>query len=87
MVGLSERGYFNGASPSLLLQAYTVAFLGTAVFALRRFTVLGTLVAVLFIQTLSNGLGLLNEPTWIVSVINGVVLLSAVVLTRRRGRG
>jgi ribose/xylose/arabinose/galactoside ABC-type transport system permease subunit len=83
VIGLSERGYFNGASPPLLLQSYTVAFLGTAVFALRRFTIGGTVVAVLFLQTLSNGLGLLNQPTWIVSVINGLVLLTAVVLTRR----
>jgi ribose transport system permease protein len=86
IIGLIQRGYYNGASPGLLLQAYTVAFLGTAFLAMRRFTILGTIVAVLFIQTLANGLALLNEPTWIVSVVNGVVLLAAVVLTRRRGR-
>jgi ribose transport system permease protein len=86
VVGLADHGYFNGSSPPLLLQSYTVAFLGTAVFALRRFTIGGTVVAVLFLQTLTNGLSLLNQPTWIVSMVNGSVLLTAVVLTRRRGR-
>lgn len=86
LVSVSQQGYFNGSSPPLLLQSYTVAFLGTAVLARRRFTIGGTLVAVLFLSVLSNGLGLLNQPTWIASVVNGVVLLTAVVLTRR-GRG
>ncbi len=86
LLGLAERGYFTGASPPLLLQSYTAAFLGTAVLALRRFTIGGTAAAVLFLQVMSNGLGLLNQPTWIVSVVNGTVLLTAVVLTRGRHR-
>ncbi|MGW5520154.1 ABC transporter permease [Nocardia africana] len=86
VVGLAEHGYFSGSTPPLLLQSYTVAFLGTAVLALRRFTIGGTVVAVLFLATLTNGLSLLNQPTWIVSIVNGLVLLAAVILTRRRER-
>lgn len=83
---MTTKSLFSSLVPPLLLQSYTVAFLGTAVLARRRFTIGGTLVAVLFLSVLSNGLGLLNQPTWIASVVNGVVLLTAVVLTRR-GRG
>jgi ribose transport system permease protein len=86
VIALSQQGYFYGASPPLLLQAYTVAFLGTAVLGRRRFTVGGTLISVMFLGVMSNGLGLLNQPTWITSVVNGTVLLTAVLLTTRRGR-
>lgn len=83
-VSIVQQGYFFGASPPLLLQTYTVAFLGTAVLARRRFSIGGTITAVLFLAVLANGLGLLNKPTWITSLVNGAVLLTAVVLTRRR---
>jgi ribose transport system permease protein len=84
---LGERGYFNMASPPLLLQAYTAAFLGAAVFAKKkRFDVLGSLFSVFVLLVLSNGLSLMNQPRWIASAISGVVLLIAVVLNRPQNR-
>jgi ribose transport system permease protein len=84
---LGERGYFNMASPPLLLQAYTAAFLGAAVLAKKkRFDVLGSLFSVFVLLVLSNGLSLMNQPRWIASVISGLVLLIAVVLNRPQNR-
>jgi ribose transport system permease protein len=84
---LSERGYFNMASPPLLLQAYTAAFLGAAVLAKKkRFDAFGSVFSVFVLLVLSNGLSLMNQPRWIASVISGAVLLVAVLLNRPQGR-
>lgn len=81
IVNLGSQGYYDGASTPYLLQVYTAAFLGRAVWPHHRFSVTGTIIASLFLQTLTDGLNLLNEPTWIVSVASGVVLLLAVTMT------
>jgi len=86
IVALGTSGYYYGESTPYLLQVYTAAFLGRAVYKAHNFTVTGTVLAIVFLQTLSNGLNLMNEPTWIVSVISGVVLLSAVAMTIGRRR-
>jgi ribose transport system permease protein len=90
MVGimtLTERGYFNSASPPMLLQAYSAAFLGAAVFSKkRRFDVLGSIFSVFFLLVLSNGLSLLNQPRWIGSVISGAILLIAVLTNMPKDR-
>lgn len=86
-VNLVERGYFNGASPPLLLQSYTAAFLGAAVLTKKkRFDVLGTLFSVFVLLVLTNGLSLMNQPRWIANVISGIVLVTAVVLNRPKHR-
>jgi ribose transport system permease protein len=86
IVALGYQGYYPSEATPYLLQAYTAAFLGRAVWRGRGFTISGTLLAVVFLQVLSNGLSLLNEPTWIVSVVSGCVLLVAVGLTIGRQR-
>jgi ribose/xylose/arabinose/galactoside ABC-type transport system permease subunit len=84
---LTERGYFNSASPPMLLQAYSAAFLGAAVFSKkRRFDVLGSIFSVFFLLVLSNGLSLLNQPRWIGSVISGAILLIAVLTNMPKDR-
>lgn len=86
-INLVERGYFNGASPPLLLQSYTAAFLGAAVLTKKkRFDILGTLFAVFVLLVLTNGLSLMNQPRWISNVISGIVLLIAVILNRPKHR-
>ncbi|MGH1369518.1 MAG: ABC transporter permease [Maritimibacter sp.] len=87
LINLAERGYFNGASPPLLLQSYTAAFLGAAVLTKKkRFDILGTLFAVFVLLVLTNGLSLMNQPRWISNVISGIVLLVAVILNRPKHR-
>jgi ribose transport system permease protein len=86
IVALGAQGYYYGESTPYLLQVYTAAFLGRAAYKAHNFTVTGTLLAIVFLQVLSNGLNLMNEPTWIVSVISGLVLLVAVTITIGRRR-
>lgn len=84
---LAERGYFNWASPPLLLQAYSAAFLGAAVFSKkRRFDVLGSVFSVFFLLVLGNGLSLLNQPRWIGSIISGAILLIVVLTNKPKDR-
>jgi ribose transport system permease protein len=86
-IALAERGYFNMASPPLLLPAYTAAFLGAAVLAKKkRFDVFGAVFSVFVLLVLSNGLSLMNQPRWIGSAISGLVLLVAVLLNRPQNR-
>jgi ribose transport system permease protein len=84
VVALGTTGYYYGESTPYLLQVYTAAFLGRAVWKEHNFTISGTILAIIFLQTLSNGLSLMNQPTWIVSVISGIVLLGAISITLRR---
>ncbi len=84
---LAERGYFNFASPPLMLQAYSSAFLGAAVFTKkRRFDILGAVFSAYFLLVLSNGLSLMNQPRWIGSVISGFILLIAVLANVPKNR-
>jgi ribose/xylose/arabinose/galactoside ABC-type transport system permease subunit len=84
---LAERGYFNFASPPLMLQAYSSAFLGAAVFSKkRRFDILGSVFSAFFLLVLSNGLSLMNQPRWIGSVISGFILLVAVLANMPKNR-
>jgi ribose transport system permease protein len=84
---LSERGYFNFASPPLMLQAYSATFLGAAVFSKkRRFDILCSVFSAFFLLVLSNGLSLMNEPRWIGSIISGIILLVAVVANMPKNR-
>jgi ribose transport system permease protein len=86
-IALAERGYFNMASPPLLLPAYTAAFLGAAVLAKKkRFDVFGSVFSVFVLLVLNNGLSLMNQPRWIGSAISGLVLLVAVLLNRPKNR-
>jgi ribose transport system permease protein len=86
IINAGQIGYINGISPPLLLQSYTAAFLGAAVLGYRRFHIGGAVFAVIFLATLANGLSLMGQPAWIVSVISGAVLLVAVLTSRVRQR-
>jgi len=87
VITVAERGYFNFASPPLMLQAYSAAFLGAAVFSKkRRFDIFGSVFSAFFLLVLSNGLSLMNQPRWIGSVISGIILLVAVLANMPKNR-
>ncbi len=87
LITVAERGYFNFASPPLMLQAYSAAFLGAAVFSKkRRFDIFGSVFSAFFLLVLSNGLSLMNQPRWIGSVISGCILLVAVLANMPKNR-
>jgi ribose transport system permease protein len=75
------------AGQGLFLPPFVAAFIGTSVLAAGRFNVFGTVVGALFISVLQTGLLISNMPNWVINVVQGAVLLVAVLLaseTRRR---
>jgi ribose transport system permease protein len=80
LLAAQNASYYPNAGSGYLLPAYAAAFLGTAL-AAGRFGVLSTVFGVLFLQTLQSGLTVLNVPPWIVMVIQGLVLIVAVMVS------
>jgi ribose transport system permease protein len=72
----------------LLLPSYAAVFLGSAAFKPGHINVPGTVLGVLFLGVIQNGLTLMNASVAIVNVVQGVILVVAVLLTRlgRAGR-
>ena len=75
-----RQGYFSNALPPYLLPAYAAAFFGAAAVGRRGFSVPSTLFGALYLSTLSNGLRVMNEPLWVISVIQGLILFITVLL-------
>jgi ribose transport system permease protein len=79
--------HYPNAGQGLFLPPFVAAFIGTSVLAAGRFNVLGTVIGALFISVLQTGLLISNMPNWVINVVQGAVLLVAVLLaagTRRR---
>ena len=80
LLAAQTASYYPNAGGGYLLPAYAAAFLGTAAGG-GRFGVLATAFGVLFLQTLQTGLTVLNVASWIVLVVQGVVLAVAVMVS------
>lgn len=65
-----------------LLPAYAAAFLGSATFRPGTFNVPGTVVAVLFLGVIQTGLQMLQIPTAWINIIQGGVLVAAMLISR-----
>ena len=74
-----------GAGDTYLLDSLTAVFLGMTAFKPGRATVQGTLVGVVIIGMLDNGLNLLGAPFYLQNVVRGVVMIAAVSLAVMRG--
>lgn len=71
----------------LLLPAFAAVFLGSAAFRPGQFNVQGTILGVLFLGVVQNGLTLLNATPATINLVQGALLLVAVMVTvldRRR---
>jgi ribose transport system permease protein len=93
LAGVVLAGTVGSADPTvgttILLPAYSAAFLGATTITPGRFNPLGTLVAVYFLVTGITGLQILGLSDWVQQVFYGISLLFAVtisVLARRRSR-
>ncbi len=77
----------NQGAP-LLLPAYAAVFLGSTVFRTGEFNIPGTLVGIILLQVLQNGLTLTDASPAFINIIQGVVLIAAVLLAlvERRNR-
>ncbi len=74
-----------GAGVPYLLDSLTAVFLGMTAFKPGRATVEGTLVGVVIIGMLDNGLNLLGAPFYLQNEVRGVVMIAAVSLAVMRG--
>lgn len=79
----------QGVGETYLLDAFAAAFIGASTLRPGRFHIVGTIVGVLLIGVINNGLSLLGVPTFWQYVVRGTLLLVAVfgagfVLTRRK---
>ena len=74
-----------GAGSAYLLDSLTAVFLGMTAFKPGRATVEGTLVGVIIIGMLDNGLNLLGAPFYLQNEVRGVVMIAAVSLAVLRG--
>jgi ribose transport system permease protein len=83
----SQAGsYFPESGAGLLLSPYSAVFLGAAVVGRGRFSPGATVFGVAFIALLERGLTMLNQSAAIIQLIEGCVLLAAVLLARQERR-
>jgi ribose transport system permease protein len=66
----------------LLLPAYAAAFLGSSMFRVGVFTPIGTALGALYLQIIGTGLTILNLAGPIVQMIQGGILIAAVLVSR-----
>lgn len=86
ITGILMTAQGGSSSPNagvpFLLPAYAAAFLGSATFRPGTFNVPGTVVAVLFLGVIQTGLQMLQIPTAWINIIQGVVLIAAMLISR-----
>jgi len=87
LVTSSATQYYPGLGTSYLLPAYAGAFLGLSLGGGLRFNVLGSYLGVLLLAMVTTGLTMMNAPSWVAALVQGIVLIVAVagVAVRRRG--
>lgn len=74
-----------GAGEPYLLDSLTAVFLGMTAFKPGRATIEGTVVGVVIIGMLDNGLNLLGAPFYLQNEVRGIVMIAAVSLAVLRG--
>lgn len=80
---ISESGsYAPNGGASYLLPAFAAVFLGAAVFRPGEFNLPGTVIGVLFLGVIQTGLIMLNLQTYIVNLVQGGILIGAVLISR-----
>jgi len=65
-----------------LLPAYAAAFLGSAAFRPGDFNVAGTVTAGLFLGVISTGLQLMHISTAVINILQGAILIVAMLVSR-----
>jgi ribose transport system permease protein len=84
----SQAGASNpNAGVGFLLPAYAAAFLGSSMFRSGLFTPMGTALGALYLQIIGTGLTILNLSGPLVQIIQGGILVAAILVSRAvRGR-
>ncbi len=74
--------YYPLAVTGQLLPAYAACFLGTTVFRANLFEVTGTFIGVAFLSVIQDGLIMTGVPSWTAQVVQGSILIIAVVASK-----
>lgn len=86
LAGLLFAGKQSSALPlnglDVLLPSFAACFIGAAMFKLGEFNVPGTVVGVMITQIMTNGLTLMNVPTYASYFLQGAILLVALLFAR-----
>jgi len=86
LAGVLFAGKQSSAFPlsglDLLLPSFAACFIGAAMFKLGEFNVPGTVVGVMITEVVSNGLTLMNVPTYASYFLQGAILLIALLFAR-----
>jgi ribose transport system permease protein len=87
LVTSSAGSYYPNLGTGYLLPAYAAAFLGLSLGGGLRFNVVGSYLGVLLLGMVSTGLTMMNQPSWVAALVQGIVLIAAVagIAIRRRG--
>ena len=83
--GIMYTGVLGGGSPTgglgYMMSAFAAVFLGSTCFKPGRFNAPGTIVAVYFLSTGTNGLQLHGAQSYVTSLFYGVALIVAVIFS------
>lgn len=82
LITSQAASYYPNSATSQLLPAYAACFLGTTVFRANLFEVNGTLVGVIFLAAIQNGLLITGVPSWTAQLVEGALLVIAVVASK-----
>ena len=79
LITAQASSYFPNAVSAQLLPAYAACFLGTTVFRSNIFDIGGTIIGVAFLSIVQDGLIIAGVPSWTAQVVEGALLIVAVV--------
>lgn len=83
-ISATTSNSYPSAGAPYLLPAFAAAFLGSTLFASRRFTPLGSALAAILLQGVSTGLVEMNYSSWTINAFDGLVLILAVTAAKSR---
>lgn len=78
----NSASYSPSFGVSFLLPAFAAAFLGSAVLRPGEFNIPGTVIGVLFLGVIQTGLTQLNLEAYVINLVQGGILIFAVLLSR-----
>lgn len=74
--------YTPNIGTSYLLPSYAAVFLGAAAFRPGQFNIAGTVLGVLLLGVIQSGLTLLEFETFLINLVQGAILIAAVLLSQ-----
>ena len=82
LISSQSASYSPSPGVAYLLPAFAAAFLGSAVFRPGEFNIPGTVIGVLFLGVIQTGLTMLNLQTYVINLVQGGILITAVLVSR-----